>query len=106
MHPIFSGGRPVAWAAFFLAIRAATSMGGASGSTWSIRSGYRTRISRTTAGQALLMAGRGTWPICKRRRVASLTSSAARATSNTSSKPSSSRALTTWSGSSMLLNWP
>ena len=63
-------------------------MGDFRGSTWSHRSGKRTRMSRTTAGQAELITGRFSRPEASSFRVASLTSSAARETSNTSSKPS------------------
>ena len=85
---------------------AAVSMGERRGSTWEHRSGKRTRISRTTAGQAELMTGRGREPSAIIRRVASDTSSAARETSNTSSKPSRFRPVRTKSMSSRLLNCP
>ena len=70
-------------------------MGALRGSTWSHKSGKRTRISRTTAGQAELMTGRFKAPSSISLRVASLTSSAARDTSNTSSKPISFRPVST-----------
>ncbi len=83
--------RPVFSMASSLAIRAAVSMGDLRGSTWSHRSGKRTRMSRTTAGQAELMMGRGRGREASELyislRVASLTSSAARETSYTWSKP-------------------
>ena len=79
--PIFSGGRPVFSAARALATRAATSMGGCSGRMLSMSSGKRTRMSRSTAGQAEEMTGRLMSSRIMYRRVASLTSSAARATS-------------------------
>ena len=94
-QPIFSSGRPVFSLARCFAIVAAVSIGESSGSTWSHRSGNRTRISRTIAGQAELMTGRLSAPASIRRRVASLTSSAAPATSTTSSKPSFFRPVST-----------
>ena len=87
-QPICSFGRPVFCMACCFAILAAVSMGDKSGRTWSQRSGKRTRIKRTTAGQAELMTGRCKVPASIRRRVASLTSSAAPETSMTSSNPS------------------
>ena len=51
-QPILSAGSPVFSAASFLAIAAAVSIGDFSGSTCSHKSGKRTRIKRTTAGQA------------------------------------------------------
>ena len=57
-QPICSFGRPVFCMACCFAILAAVSMGDKSGRTWSQRSGKRTRIKRTTAGQAELMTGR------------------------------------------------
>ena len=70
MQPIFSSGRPVFSAAVFLAMRAASSMGGTKGSIWSISSGKRTRMSRVTAGQAELMTGRAAPPVAMMRLVA------------------------------------
>ena len=78
-----------------LARAAAVSMGDFRGSTWSHKSGNRTRINRTTAGQAELMTGRFKAPASISFRVASLTSSAARETSNTSSKPNSFKPVST-----------
>ncbi len=57
-QPICSSGRPVFFTASALARAAAVSMGDFRGSTWSHRSGKRTRMSRTTAGQAELITGR------------------------------------------------
>ena len=94
-QPICSSGRPVFSRAFRFAIVAAVSIGESSGSTWSHRSGKRTRISRTIAGQAELMTGRFSAPASINRRVASLTSSAAPETSTTSSKPSFFRPVST-----------
>ena len=93
-------------AASRLASRAATSIGACIGRMLSSSSGNRTRISRSTAGQAELITGRRTWLPAIYRRVASETSSAARATSNTSSNPISSSAPITGSTSSRLLNCP
>ena len=106
IHPIFSAGRPVRSIASFFASRAATSTGACSGRMCRIRSGKRTRISRTTAGQAELMTGRGSCPSLSILRVASLTSSAARDTSKISSKPMSISARRMISTSSRLLNCP
>ena len=94
-QPICWGGRPVFFTASRLAMAAAVSMGDLRGSTWSHKSGKRTRISRTTAGQAELITGRFKAPASMSLRVASLTSSAARETSNTSSKPISLRPVRT-----------
>ncbi len=104
--PTSCGVQPQRSQASFLARRAAISAGASSGSTLSSRSGNRTRISRVTAGQAELMTGRQRCPSLISLRVASLTSSAARATSNTPSNPSFSRAFRTMSMSSRLLNCP
>ena len=106
MQPMSSFGRPVLRTASFLARRAASSMGATSGSTWSMSCGKRTRMSRVTAGQAELITGRSMLPVCRMRRVASLTSSAAFATSYTSSKPISKSAASTTSCSSKLLYCP
>ena len=105
-QPIFSTGIPVRLEAPNLANPAAVSMGERKGSTWEHKSGKRTRISRTTAGQAELMTGRGKDSSAISRRVASDTSSAARETSNTSSNPSCFRPVRTKSMSSRLLNCP
>ena len=106
IHPIFSGASPVRATASLLARRAATSTGACSGRICRIKSGNRTRISRTTAGQAELITGRGSCPSLSILRVASLTSSAARDTSNTSSNPMSTSARRMISTSSRLLNCP
>ena len=53
--PIFSLGRPVFSMALLAASTAATSTGGFNGSRWGIRFGKRTRINRTTEGQAVLI---------------------------------------------------
>ncbi len=55
--PIFSRGSPVFSMAFWAASMAAISIGGFKGSIWGIRLGKRTRISRTTEGQAVLIMG-------------------------------------------------
>ncbi len=84
-QPMSFSGKPVFSMASFLAMMAAVSMGDFRGSTWSQRSGKRTRISLTTAGQAELMMGLGRGKALSELymslRVASLTSSAARDTS-------------------------
>ena len=85
--PISSEESPDASIASARAIFAATSIGASSGSTLSHSSGKRILISLTTAGQAELMIGFFSLFSLIRRRVASLTSSAARETSNTLSKP-------------------
>ena len=102
---ISSSGMPVFSDASRLAIRAATSTGALRGSTWLTSWGKRTRMSRVTAGQAEEMTGFLMSPYFMIRRVASLTSSAARETSNTPSKPRRSRAPATMSMSLKLLNW-
>ncbi len=90
-QPMSFSGSPVFSIASRFAIPAAVSMGDFRGSTWSQRSGKRTRISLTTAGQAELITGLGRpLPVSAlyiSLRVASLTSSAARETSYTWSKP-------------------
>ena len=103
--PISSLGSPVSSMAFLTARTAATSTGGLMGRRWGIRLGKRTRIRRTTDGHAVLI--RGSCSSCSDMYclVASLTSSAAALTSNTSSKPISSSALSTIFTSSRLLNW-
>ena len=93
--PIFSLGSPVSFMAFSAARIPATSTGGFRGRRWGIRLGNRTRIRRTTDGQAVLISG--SCPSCSDMYclVASLTSSAAALTSNTSSNPIFTRALST-----------
>ena len=81
-------------------------MGASSGITFSHSSGKRILISLTTAGQAELMIGFFSLFSFIRLRVASLTSSAARLTSNTSSKPSCFKPVSTMSMLSKLLNCP
>ena len=85
--PIFSALRPVSSIASLRAIFAATSIGASSGITLSHSSGKRILISRTTAGHAELMIGFLSRFSLISLRVASLTSSAARDTSKTPSKP-------------------
>ena len=104
MQPICSRGSPVFFTASSFASRAASSIGAISGRMWSISCGKRTQISRVTAGHADEMIGRGMSLVCKKRRVASLTSSAARETSNTLSNPRRKSPASTTSGSSRLLN--
>ena len=84
MIPILSLGSPVSFMAFSAARIAATSTGGLSGRRFGIRFGNRTRISRTTEGHAVLMAGSRSGFSLKYSLVASETSSAAALTSKTS----------------------
>lgn len=104
--PICSLGRPVFFMASSRASRAAISMGAFRGSTWSHKSGKRTRISRTTAGQAELMAGFFSFPSPSSWRVRSEWISAPRDTSNTSSNPMAFSPVSTMSMSSRWLNCP
>ena len=80
-QPISEGGMPRLRAVWRLTVRAASSTGATSGRTLSSSWGKRTRISRSTAGQAEEMTGRSSAPWLSSSRVASLTSSAAVATS-------------------------
>ena len=88
------------------AIIAATSIGWRTSTIWSIRSGKRTWIRRTIAGQAEEITGRGSFGSFSRSRIALLTTSAPRATSNTSSKPIRFSPPSTCEMLFRLLNWP
>ena len=57
MMPMSDGSRPVLAAARFRAIIAAASIGGRIGSKCGINPGKRTRIRRSTVGQAVLING-------------------------------------------------
>ena len=108
MQPIFSADRPVFSTASFLASRGGhLHWARCSGSTWShqLRKPHpdqphhrRTGRADNRPGQTALRRSACGW-----RRV---TSSAARATSNTSSKPICLKRVRTISMSSRLLNWP
>ena len=104
--PISEESSPVFACASLRAIRAAVSMGELSGKTCGTRCGKQTLISRQTAGHAEDITGRGISCSAMYFRVASLTSSAPLATSNTSSKPSILSAVMTYPISSRLLNCP
>ena len=58
MQPISLSGTPRLAAYSRFAVRAASSMGASTGRMLSMSSGKRTRMSRTTTGQAELMTGR------------------------------------------------
>ena len=88
------------------ATEAATSMGWRMSTMFSISSGKRTWISRTTVGQAEEIRGFGSLGSFIFSRMARVTMSAPRATSNTSSKPIFLSASSTNSGRGRSLNWP
>ena len=85
---------------------AATSMGWRTSTMLGIRSGKRTWISRTTVGQAEEISGRGRLGSRSFSLMARATTSAPRATSNTSSKPRRLSAVSTTPTSVSPRNWP
>ena len=105
-HPILSSGTPFFLANSRLASSAATSIGLLTSTMLSISSGKRTCISLTIAGHADEISGLGQSRTDNWRFIACDTISAARATSNTSSKPIWSSPASTRSMLGRFLNCP
>jgi len=105
-HPTSLSGTSCLRANSRLAISAATSMGWRMSTMWSIKSGNRTWISRTMAGHAAEISGLGRSGWRSFSLMARVTTSAPRATSNTSSKPMCFRPVSTWAMLRRFLNWP